>query len=299
MYATAGRFAGRTAGLAYRWAQANRSYLRGQAENQLFNMAWSGSRRYRRRGKRLMRRFGRRVYRKTGARRLGSRKRFKSSVGRPISRAITKRYQTGSDGYASVSTLQFYANWEITEFPARKNTANQDLFRRERDVINFSGFKINFNWRNNLNENIYLNFAIVHPHDETLPVGSGFFRNPGNGTDSRETNWVGTLSGLALHKTKINTDRYDVLYHRRVTIGPVTNALGIHPDRPNWTTLSKYFRIKRQLRFASGTDTNPEEGRLFGIVWCTVMGSPSTASSIANAVSQDHLITRYYREVFQ
>lgn len=164
-------------------------------------------------------------------------------------------------------------------------TAGTDqINRRTKNWIWTKGVRIRLNFKNLLDQGqtpLYVNFAIIHSgeFDYQLGVttegsyGTGpeaqvnFFRNYG---EEQQINFDNiALSGVERHTLPICRDEQQVLYHKRFVLGCKSTELKFSSgEGRNYKSWSKYFPLKRQIRYDDNTGASAFN-KIWLLWWCT------------------------------
>jgi len=220
-----------------------------------------------------------------------SNKKRKHTFGSSPGSATTQRAITRTSARVPVAsrTLTSYDLVDINR------ATDHEINRRHRDIINLKGVKLCLNAVNDSDQPLYLNVAVVVPkYDQSLssiPV-TDFFR--GN-ADGRGTDFSTTLSALEFNTLPINRDRYHVLYHRRVTLGPKNATGGYNTDgNRSYFTIDKWIKVNRQIHYENN---NPVNGRVQLAYWCDEFdrGAGDLAQPSQMYVGEHHIM--YYNNV--
>ena len=187
-----------------------------------------------------------------------------------------------------VRETQALATRVLYSVPLLSNINKQTDFieytnKRERDMIDLRGLKLCYAFRNDINIPINVNVALVHdkrskPAEVSVST-DGFFR--GDGGASRSRNFNTFMNSIEFHCTPLNTDRFDVLMHKRFHLGTgsATATYNTNVDR-NFINLMEYVPVNRQIRYDD--DNNPED-QIWMVWWAdrvfTDSGNPGTATA--------------------
>jgi len=172
---------------------------------------------------------------------------------------------------------------------------DHQINQRNRDIIHLKGIKLCLNCVSASDQPLYFNVAVVVPKfdqsNATIPV-TDFFRGNANG---RGTNFSTTLSALELNTLPINSDKYHVLYHRRMTLGPPGTTGGYNTDANRcYTTINKWIKVNRQIHYENNVPVN---GRVQLAYWCDEFdrGTGDLAQPSTMFVGEHHVM--YYNNV--
>lgn len=166
---------------------------------------------------------------------------------------------------------------------------------RERGVINCRGFKICFQMRNNLNQPLYFNVAILSPKNSGEVDESNFFRASGS---SRGSDFDNSKIALELHCLPINTDKFTILKHKRYRMNPDPVAQDNFASQTgrSYMTQEWYIKLKRQLRYDSPDASGPTDGPVYFVYWADAWFSVDGSVAVPSAfqIQERHLV--YWRE---
>ena len=184
-----------------------------------------------------------------------------------------------------------------------KTTTNDESVRndRQRNAVDFRGVKICFNIDINevtgsTGDKLFFNWAVISPKQldneiTTIPTEEWFRGQDG----ARFTSFIGTtLTGLDCHCLPINTDKYIIHRHKRITMGPWES-----PNGMGERYFEEYVPVKRQIRYnATGTGTQldyPEGKDMWMVYWVSKMNEP-TGAPITNLVTIRFRIMQIFRD---
>lgn len=220
-----------------------------------------------------------------------SRPRTTQKFGEPVGSGSTQRAIVASNIGVSSST-RFLLSGDLLNIP---KATNHEIDQRARDIINVKGIKLNVEVRNNLTEALYFNYAVIVPkYDQSASSVSvvDFFRS---NEDARGTNFSNNLSGIEFSTLPINNDKYHILHHTRIMLGPSATSGGYSDATPNYFQLAKFLPVNRQIRFESG---QPVNGRIQYCYWCDKFGGLPAASATAAAILfSQHNVAYFKNEV--
>lgn len=213
------------------------------------------------------------------------RQKNRSKVGRPVGVANAKRTANVSPSTENVYERTLYGR-QVT-FP----NAGQNIDQRERKIINVSGIKICQEFlvtNSTLNQPLYLNIAFVRnkqsPAATSVPLGE-FFR--GNG-DERHRSFSSLTQGIDYHCANLNTDQFDVWFHKRYITRFDTND-----PKKNLVRLMHFVKINRQISF---DDTGAPDTRLWILWWCSIAGRDNVTPGAAIQMNTNFHDITYFRE---
>ncbi len=136
------------------------------------------------------------------------------ALGRPEGSSPNKRNDVQAPGFTV--TNKFFGSVPLIR--VEKDVAGSEvLTKRSRDTLNHKGCKVCFAVKNIRQEPIFFNWAIVTPKASNAVSSLDFLRGDGLERDQFITNQTPWMD---LRCNPINTDRYHVMNHRRMTILP-------------------------------------------------------------------------------
>lgn len=169
---------------------------------------------------------------------------------------------------------------------------------RQRDAIDWRGCAWNAMYVNTTDEILFVNVAFVIPKTQDTPTTGDWFMNNGQTSiDTRHRDMVLTLPAFEMHNMAINKDEYDVVKHYRFSLGPKSNASGVHPDRPNWKHFRKFIPVRRKMTFENKAVVQPNNGRMFYVMWCVRASKTTTDITPANTLLEQHQFINYWRDM--
>lgn len=188
------------------------------------------------------------------------------------------------------STRTLYST-DLTEI---SQTTTNAINQRQRDMLYMSGTKLCFEVANARTKPLYVNIAVVHSkkdNDTVGTVGTGdFFRSNG---DARTQSFSDALSSLEFHCLPLNSDRFNVLTHKRMVLDPLTAGSGYTAsDGKSFTSVDLWVPVKRQIRY----NGDEAQSKIWLLYWFDEFDSPQTTLAAANAVKvAEHHVT-YFKE---
>jgi len=175
------------------------------------------------------------------------------SIGYPAGiSGSSKSNQVGQSNVQSRQTKTL--NSEITLFNnISQATALNEINGRQRRTIYAGGLKLCMEVLNgNPSQPMYFNVAILNNKQGPGNLANDFFRNQGINAN-REIDFSSTLSSNELHCLPINTDKFNVLWHKRYLLGPASTAenadYGGYDGMPSFQSINAYVPIKRNIRY--------------------------------------------------
>lgn len=237
---------------------------------------------------------------------MSKRKFSRREVGYPNNTRTTKVHRNLANSINTISSSgntasRFLNIYDLTKIP---KTTDNDVNYRQRNVINLIGWKIYFQIQNKTIFPMYLNWAICAARNDNVDytdpankatLEAGFFSAPYN--PDKNVPFDFALNSMQLYKYPINPDNLVVLKHKRYEIGgQYSGAATVDVNYKNNTrTMSKFYRLKRQLRY-TGDGGETCMNRVFLMWWYDLAGTPQTDSGEANAAHITQEVHAYFRE---
>lgn len=179
------------------------------------------------------------------------------------------------------------------------NAATND--ERMRSKVNFRGVKVCAHLRlgnvsGQTGKKMWFNWAVISPKAEDNEITSipeqDFFRGQ---SDGRNTDFSAALSGLDLHCLGINTDKYIIHRHKRMTVGPWESTEG-----KGEMYFEEYIKVGRQIRYNDDGSTTalrklPEGKDMWIVYWGAYMDEPG-GTAIGAAYTVNMRIHKVFRE---
>lgn len=171
----------------------------------------------------------------------------------------------------------------------------QLINERERNVVNVRGFKICLAVRNMIAQPVYFNAAVVSVRNDTVVTTSNFFRAQGA---ERGQNFENSLTGLQMHCLNLNTDKFNILKHRRYRLAPDVNDSSNYQDNKgnSYMNIDWYIKLKRQLRFDDDDQNTPIDSPIYLVYWCDAWTAAAGSTPIGNAVNVQDRHICYFKE---
>lgn len=252
---------------------------------QIGKSAWQGAKMVYGYGKRKRRKFYR------VSRRYAKKRRMMRQIGERPGSSSSKKHALQDDAtILTLSTRTLYSQ-TLTDLP--KQTGDE-INRRDRDIARLSGVKFCWELANNTSDPVYLNWAIVIPKGDNTVGSADFFRAYGT---SRSVTFGSSLTSNDFHCRPINSDRYDIVTHKRYRLGPnngASNTTWYAGTEKSYMNLNKYIKIKRQFRYEGVL--NQSEGRIPILVyWFDQFLKPSgtTPVPVVNILQRN---IQYFRD---
>lgn len=202
-------------------------------------------------------------------------------IGEKVGLSSCKRVTTIALGSQDVPALMFLPH----------NVCNlgkgSAINERERDIINCRGFRVRMHIQNLSYYPVTWHMALVAPKEDWNRTGDGFIRGH---YGTRDLNIDEVQSGVENNENAVNTDKFVVVKHHRIKIGPsgdpdttqtsAVNRYNFANVRQNWVYKEYFFKLNRQLRYE---DSNANcltpmylctwfdySGRGAGVAWNTL-----------------------------
>jgi len=216
----------------------------------------------------------------------------KSRYGHRVGTSTCKMAQGTNVTAQGANSKTLYVFDKYTNIP---QTNDMDITTRKFKAINLRGVKTCFHVENNLGRPVWLNFAILQRKDknaEVNPHTTDFFRDTGR-ADQRSTDFGAHLSGLEMKCLPINSDKFLILRHSRVTLGP-KNAQDGHKY---YKTFDFYKHMNRQIRYSSTSGLSTEQAPLEFVFWCSTSTDDINDGPVVNAVTYSMRNVTYFRDI--
>lgn len=170
-----------------------------------------------------------------------------------------------------------------------------DINERARDVVNYSGFKIDLVIQS-LQDNLPLMFrwAVVAPRNSEVITTTDFFRNPGGG--ARSENFDANRTYIEFTTNPINSDEYTILYDSHMMLGAFSGPAISEHHHNNYRHISQWVPLKRQLRYSGSGGASSVEP-LFVVCWCDRFGADGGTLALANQINVETRVVRYFQDV--
>lgn len=221
----------------------------------------------------------------------------KSGIGVQANTGTNQKEMMMNGNVAQFDGRTLYAN-ELTLIA--KAGATNDINTRQRQIIHVSGFSIKGFMSNNSARHVFLNVAVLSPRNNnaTTVAADGFFRDY---NASRDINFSTGLSGLRMHVLPISTDKFRILAHKRLRVGPAapdgsTAPIVYNVSPGNSCYWDMYVPLKRNLTYNDDTDTNCES-KVFFVLWFSDGTASNTDPTVLNQMTGSIHAVTYYSEV--
>lgn len=210
-----------------------------------------------------------------------------------------QRQQILSIGSELHATRVLYSD-ELTAIPQATSAFDIDARRRQLCVV--KGFKICLEFHNVTSNPMYVNWAVIAPKGNN-DVGTGaspvpvedFFRSNGS---ERARDFSTTMTALQFHCDPINSDRYEILRHKRMLIGGKPGASDYtHSVKNNYIVNDEYIKLNRQVRWNASQETM--SGACYLAYWFDELGTSTSGASVANALEVSQNVITYFKEPLQ
>lgn len=177
---------------------------------------------------------------------------------------------------------------EIVDLPDQGVNPQQ----RRGDIIYLSGIKLCLEFTNLLNNDLYLNVALLqsrdNPSSKGAVTGSKFFRDTAG--SNRGVDFPLPLS-IQNHCRPINVDLFRVFMHQRMKLGG-EGTIPAYTVRNSVKTIMKYIPFKKQLRFDASNFT---KGQLQLVFWADKESSDTVPTTPAAFDLRGEMVV-YFRE---
>lgn len=219
-----------------------------------------------------------------------SSKRMKFSpkaIAHPIGFNTAKRCVTHETTNTAYGTRWHYG-WEITNIPV---TTTGEIDKRDRDMVDLIGFRIEWSLRNAVDQPLIIHMAVVAKKNATSFSSTNFFRGVGQ---DRGINFGTSLTSLEMNNNSINTDEYVVLLHKRIMLQGVNQSASFYQlEGRNYKFIKTYIPIRRQLRYDSTSLCNEP---IHVCLWADGLISASGAASVPSSFFLSSRTIAIFRE---
>jgi len=229
------------------------------------------------------------MYRNRGRLNLGRAQRITQRMYRKARSGVGER--VGSERCRSRNTVVQNATYgtrvlNVTPLIANvsEGTGND---QRMRDLINVRGFKLFTEFIHQSGRLQYLNIAVIHPKQGQVVTVDDFFRE--NEVD-RAVDFTDTFTALSFATRSINTDKFNVLMHKRFRLAPANTTTSGFPNTDNARVLKFYVPLKKQIRYQDNDGVETPIHQLFMVHWSDQFG---TISGVASGAAQYQLFERH------
>jgi len=246
-----------------------------------------------RRGATTMYRRGRKRVKKL-ARKYTHKRRVRQRIGERVGTGSSKQALSSDSDTTVLLTRTLHVD-PLTDI-SKNITADENIHERARDIVNFRGAKLCYNFRNQQNNTMLCNFAVlrVKKAGGITPETTDFFRSQGAAT-GRARNFASNLTAMEFHCLPINTDEYDVLMHKRFRIQGLSDASDKEAQGTNFFKIEKYIKVGRQLRYDSTGGTPTGNSALYAVYWFDFqMAGSGTGASFGPQIQ--HRVVAYFKE---
>jgi len=201
---------------------------------------------------------------------------MKAVAQRKNARGPCRSIRVYTTGTSDSKMYLFNANnlylWNLTQIPRGTQINN-----RTRDVVNISGIKLRWFFKNTFNTfsqtdfgvatyPIVVNMAILNRKAYSDAMTDEFFRCPGRAERSLAFADA-SLSGWDRAWLPLNADKFNIIYHRRFSLSVASNSNGYSAGAQNcFKRMARYIKINRQFRYRDESSTSSQD-ELFLVVW--------------------------------
>ena len=160
-----------------------------------------------------------------------------------------------------------------------KNDTNNDINKRERQLVFVVGFNVCLEIQNISSSALYFNIAVIAPKCVTgVGLETDFFRGYEN---ERSVDFDPmTLTSLDFHCRPINTDRYTILKHQKLLLSKFESSTQDGGNRTAYTVNDMWIPLNRQIRYEH-TSSNSSCDPVYMVFW---MDKFSTGAGSSPAV---------------
>lgn len=213
----------------------------------------------------------------------------KQQVGEPLGTSTAKKHAVDFP-QASRNGRTLYLS-ELTDIA---RTSTNEIFKRQRDVINLRGFRLQGEIQNNGTKPIYVNMAVICCKSAQTVSVTDFFRSPA-GTDERATDFSTNLSSIDFRTLAINDDEYIVLLHKRFRLEGTGGTGAVSKTGFTYKTFKRWLSLNRQLRYGS-TGASTCETPVFFVHWADQFLTPGVTGAQTNIYDIAFKMQTYFRE---
>jgi len=219
------------------------------------------------------------AYRRTMRRRRGYKRRIMRQVAHPKNaKGPCRSIRVFPQGSPVVDSKMYAYNanllyiWNLTAI-----TRGDEINMRTRDVVNISGVKLRWFFKNTLQSSsqenagsplfpVVVNMAIISRKAFSDNINDEFFRT--NGRNERSVGFTDTaVFGWDRAWLPINADKFNVIYHRRFQLSVAGNTGGYSAGAQNcFKRMARYFKINKQFRYRDGTSGSAQD-ELILVMW--------------------------------
>jgi len=182
---------------------------------------------------------------------------------------------------------------------------------RQSFVIDVIGFAVEFHVKassasdtySSLNGIPYLNpmlwnVAIIAPTDNNVVTTDDFFRSQGENKSTRDIDFTNALSAIEMHGLPINTDKFQILMHKRFKVGSCnkqSTTNGSTGAVPDIATFKKWVPMYRQVAYSDSTAdkcTSP----VYFVYWYDHMFAPAPLGAQPRGAVIEAKVVTYFRD---
>jgi len=188
-------------------------------------------------------------------------------------------------------TLNFV---ELTDIPKAVST---ELSDRQRNIINISGVKIDLELKSEVNNNLVFNYAVITPLGRTTNVSTVGFLRANLSNTSRALDFGNGNNSIDHNYGMINSDKYAVLMHKRVTVGArfSNNTNNSQVSQTSSNVVREWLPINRQFRFDDQTSSTCDTP-LYFVWWADQICIGAGSTPTLNAYRMGRKVVVYFRE---
>lgn len=175
------------------------------------------------------------------------------------------------------------------------HTTINNIDSRQRDIVNVRGIKIVMEARNNLTSPVYFNIAILATKIGSSISNTEFFRDY---STERSINFGdASLGGLDYNRLPINTDRYQIMMHKRYRLRGYDLEAGtsyLNAGGVSYMNFTKYLKINKQVRYdgTSAFALTP----VFLVFWCSKFLDEAPADNTISTMAYSLRTTIFFKE---
>lgn len=175
----------------------------------------------------------------------------------------------------------------------------EDPNQRQYNSINLKGFRMNLNWRNEMDFPIRVCCAVISPKtagtQESPTITQDFFRAygierggpfPVPGQGIAYDDWV---------NTPINADKYVILHRWDFSLG-AKHGEDHQVYGKSIKAMQKWVPIKRRINYDAQNNDTPQHGRIMLCWWAVRFMATTTTGVESNAVTHSYKIVTYFSD---
>lgn len=222
-----------------------------------------------------------------------SKRRWQAAARRSV--ALPRNYATGKTNVGFETETEVVLNQALKVASCIRIGKGVNINQRLRDSAIISGVRIQYAFRNLNSSSGFVNWAVVHPKDETTISDSqvDFFRDY---TNSRAWNANATnKNGLEWSYAAINPDKIDILRRGKFMLGGNTGTQSSSPVKDDVKEIDLYVKLGRSFTWdTEELGQEPYENIYF--VWWFAIPNDASGRNLGDGVQTNGKIITYFRE---